>query len=209
MGLTVDLGDVDRREPWFTLHPALASAVAAVLFCGITVLQLAVHGTADSTCLLYVLPVSLVAIAFGFRAGLAAGLFAVLLTAVWAMVSGATLSPLGWVSRVLPLLLLGGLVGAASDRITEARRAERYALRVALTQRDAAEVNDSVVQGLAAAKWLLESGQIERAMSVIDDTAAAAQGFVSRVLGSDSVLPDPVRRPHLVVQPEHLPQRAE
>ena len=114
------------------------------------------------------------------------------------MVSGTTLGPLGWASSVSLILLVGALVGASADRIREARRAERYAYEISLMQRDAAEVNDTVVQSIAAAKWMLEAGQIERAGALLDETATTAQGLVSRVLGAASALTDDVRRPHRV-----------
>jgi|GEM_PF-1260979 len=192
--------DTRRREPWFDLHPRLALAVSAVLFVAIFALGLSVDGTADSLSVLFVLPVSLAAFAFGVRAGLMAGAVAVGMLAIWFAASDESFGALGWVSRIVPLLLLGLLVGASSDRIREARRAERYAIAVALVQRDAAEINDSVVQGLAVAKWLLEAEQVDRALEVLDDTAEKAQTLVSRVLGSDGVLPEDLRNPMLVME---------
>lgn len=188
------------REPWFSQHPRPALAVAAACFVGVFLLRLAVAGTKDSISMLYVFPVALVALCFGLRAGAAAGVTAVGLLVAWVILAEETLSPLGWLSRVTPLLLLGTLVGASSDRMREARRAERYATAIALLQRDAAEVNDSVVQGLAATKWLLEAGEVERAITTLQDTTVTAQQLVTRVLGSDSVLPADVRRPQLVMR---------
>jgi hypothetical protein len=149
---------------------------------------------------LYVLPVTLLAFAFGFRAGMLAGGIAVALQVAWVVISGEALSPIGWIGRIVPLLLLGALVGSSSDRVRDARRAERYALAVSLLQRDAAEINDSVVQGLAATRWLIEAGHVERALEALDETAALAQGLVSRVLGPDSLLAEEVRQPHLVLR---------
>lgn len=176
----------------------MALAVSMVLFISIFVLQLLIHGTADSLSELYVLPVALVAFAFGYRAGMIAGVAAVGLLVLWALVTGTALSPLGWASSISLILLVGALVGASADRIREARRAERYAYAISLMQRDAAEVNDSVVQSIAAAKWMLEAGQIERAGALLDETATTAQGLVSRVLGAESALTDDVRQPHRV-----------
>ncbi len=194
------LDDTRRREPWFELHPVLATSVSVALFVTVFVLSITLDGSADSLSVLYVLPVSLVAFAFGVRAGLAAGGVAVVCLLIWAATSDQPFDALGWVTHIVPLLLLGLLVGASSDRIRAARRAERYALAVALLQREAAEINDSVVQGLAAAKWLLESGQVDRAVSVLDDTAEQAQGLVSRVLGAGGLLADDVRNPMLVMR---------
>lgn len=196
----VQLGvDSGRREPWFARRPRLALSVAVVLFVGIFVLQLVVHGTDDSLSELYVLPVSLVAFAFGYRSAMIAGVVAVLLLVTWALLTGSSLSPLAWTTSIGLILLLGALVGASADRIRDARRAERYAYQISMMQRDAAEVNDTVVQSIAAAKWMLEAGQIERAGALLDETATTAQGLVSRVLGAASALTDDVRRPHRVL----------
>ncbi len=138
--------------------------------------------------MLYALPVALVALGFGFRAGTSAGLVAVGLLVFWAVEAGVTLSPLGWVSRATPLLLLGTLIGFSSDRLRDAERAERYAGAVALLQREGAEISDRLFQGLAASKWMLESGEIERGLATLEDTMVMAQQLVTKVLGSDSVL---------------------
>jgi glucose-6-phosphate-specific signal transduction histidine kinase len=191
--------DFGRREPWFARRPRMALSVALLLFTGIFALQFIVHGTADSLSELYVLPVALVAFAFGYSAAMVAGGVAVTLLVTWAIITDTSLSPLGWMSSVGLIVLLGALVGVSADRIREARRAERYAYEISLMQRDAAEVNDTVVQSIAAAKWMLEAGQIERAGALLDETASTAQGLVSRVLGAASALTDDVRRPHRVL----------
>jgi hypothetical protein len=187
-----------RRDPWFVLHPLRAKVVVAVSFVAVFVLHL-VAGSADAT-ILYVLPVALAALGFGLLIGTVAGLVAVGLTILGVVISEESLAVWSWCSHAAPLLLLGLLAGASADRIRAARVAEVYALEVALLQREAAEVNDSVVQGLAAARWLLESGQVERALDVLDETAQSAQALVSRVLGAGGVLRDDVRQPLQVVR---------
>lgn len=191
-------GPAGSPEPWFTLYPWLALAVAVVSVVAVFVLRLVVAGSKDPIEMLYVFPVALVALAFGFRAGTTAGLVSVGLLVAWVIIADETLSPLGWLCSVTPLLLLGSLVGASSDRIRDARRSERYATGIALLQRDAAEVNDSIIQGLIATKWLLESGKVERAIETLDATTVTAEELVTRVLGSESLLPIEVRRPLIV-----------
>lgn len=46
----------------------------------------------------------------------------------------------------------------------------------------ALKLNDSIVQGLAAAKMALELGQVERAERMIDDTLTQAQAIISELL---------------------------
>ncbi len=187
-----------RRDPWFVQHPLRAKVVVALSFVAVFVLHLTVSN-ADAA-ILYVLPVALAALGFGLVVGTVAGLVAVGLTVLGVMLTDESLPFIAWFSHIAPLLLLGLLAGASADRVRQARTAERYANEVALLQREAAEVNDSVVQGVAAARWLLESGQVERALDVLDDTAQSAQALVSRVLGSNSVLGDDVRLPHQVMR---------
>jgi hypothetical protein len=187
------------RRPWFQRHPRWALAVSVVLYVGIFVLRVSVAGTEDSISMLYVLPVALVALGFGFRAGVLAGLAAIGLLVVWAAEAGETLTPLGWVSRVTPLLLLGTLVGFSSDRMREAEEAERYAAAVALLQREGAQITDKIFQGLAVSKWMLEVGEIDRGLERLEDAMVTAQQLVTRVLGSNSVLRDDTRRASRVV----------
>jgi hypothetical protein len=72
-------------------------------------------------------------------------------------------------------------------------------MAVALLQREAAEINDSIFQGLAATKWMLEAGEVERGLTTLEQTMVTAQQLVSRMLGSDSVLPGDLRRSRFVL----------
>ena len=182
------------RGPWFWLRPERAAAVSIALFAGISLLQWSVAGVSDSVCMLFVLPVALLAISFGLRVGLGAGLLAVILLAVWLLATGQSLSVLGWLSRATPLLLIGVLVGIATERIRDADRVEREAVEVAVLQREAAEINDTVVQELAVAKWLLESGHVDQGIEMLETTMVTTQQLVTRSLGSKSVLPGDLRR---------------
>ena len=200
MGVSVHSSMHDRSQrPWFQRYPRLALTVSATLFAVIFLIRISVGGTEDSISMLYVLPVALVALGFGFWAGLAAGLTAVGLLVGWAVALDAESSPLGWVGLVTPVVLLGALVGFASDRIRDADRAERYAATVALLQVEGAEISDRIFQGLAASKWMLEVGEIERGLAVLEDTMVIAQQLVTSVLGSNSVLRDEAHRERAMV----------
>jgi len=168
--------------PWFRRHPVSALTVAGVLFAGILVLRLLTGGPADAFSMLYALPVALLAIAFGLRSGALAGLAAVGLIAVWAIAEDVSLTPLGWLSRAVPLLLLGVLLGHASD---QARRAEEERRRVetsALLHQEAIEINDRLVQGLAAARLYFESGDVDTGRRILDETIAQARELVSGLI---------------------------
>jgi hypothetical protein len=96
-------------------------------------------------------------------------------------------------------VLLGALVGAAADRIRRTNQLERHATEVALLEREAAEINDTVLQQLAATKWMLESGRTDDGIALLDATMTTARQLVTRALGSDSVLADDLRRSGLTI----------
>lgn len=169
--------------PWFRRHPQYAALVTTALFVVVTAARLLSPDEADATGLLYALPVALAAMAYGRVVGTTTALCASGL--LWAWVAGhpsVSLSPLGWASRIVPLVLLGVLVGAAADAVEEATAA-RTALAVAeARRRDAAEVNDQILQRLAVAKWQLEGGAPDGAAQLLDDAMAQGQQLVSSLL---------------------------
>jgi hypothetical protein len=59
-----------------------------------------------------------------------------------------------------------------------------------LLQREGAETIESIFQGLAVSKWMLEVGEIERGLATVEETMVMAQQLVTKVLGSNSVLRD-------------------
>lgn len=95
-------------------HRGRAAFLAAALAVGVTVLGFVDENAAHAPSVLFVVPVALVAIAFGFRGGLAAGCAAAMLM-FGLNVSEESLGLLGYVSRGTALLLVGVLVGAFSD----------------------------------------------------------------------------------------------
>ncbi|QIK75795.1 hypothetical protein [Nocardioides piscis] len=167
---------------WFRRRPGLAMAVAGVLFVGVLALRLLTGTPVDAYSLLYALPVALVATASGLRAGTVAGVVAVGLTVVWAALQDVSLTPTGWASRVLPLLLLGVLLGHATDRERRAELERRRLQAAALLHREAIEINDSLVQGMAAARWSLDAGDVDRGMDILDRTIVQAQDLVSDLI---------------------------
>jgi len=185
---------VGGTGPWFRRQPRLAIAVAGVLFVAIFVWRLSVAGTEDAITVLYALPVALVAVAFGFRYGLGAGAGAVALIETWVALRGVTLTPMGWLTRTIPMLLLGTLLGLACDRLDEAYRRDEQLRMIIAFQREAAEINDTIVQGMAAAKWALEAGDMDTGLDMLTETIVQAQSLVSSMLGSASPLPGDLRR---------------
>ncbi len=167
-------------EPWFHRRPGLTIAVACALYAVVLGLRWLVAGPEPIT-LLFCFPIALLAVAFGLRAGLLAGLVGIILGAVWAY-GGVELSFWGWVTGAAPMLLLGVLLGHAADQLRRSEAERDRLMAVAQRHRDAVDFNDRVVQELAAAKWALEAGHSERGLDILMNTLDAAQNMVSQML---------------------------
>jgi hypothetical protein len=176
-------------QPWFNRWPALSVTVAATLFVGIFVLRMTTGTPAEATMLFFVLPISLIALAFGMWWGLASGVIAIGLVVVWAVAEHVQLSAIGWATRALPMLLLGVLVGRAADRLRASESARAALDAAAHWHRQAVEINDSIVQGLSAAKWSLEAGRSDRALKTVTETLDSAQALVSQLLREAELAP--------------------
>ena len=182
--------------PWFHRHPRLAVIAATGLMVGISVLRFATGDERDATSLLMVLPIALVALAFGLRAGTLAAMGSVGVLMAWVLADGIELSPLGWISRVVPLLLLGILIGHASDA---QRRATALSTRLSLAeqrQREAAEINDTILQSLSVAKWSVESGNVDAGIGALEDVIEASQSLVVDLLDGLDLSKAEQRRSH-------------
>ena len=176
-----------ETDLWLRDRPRLALAVAGALFVGISLLRAASAGSSDAICLFYVLPIALVAFTFGRWAGLVAGVLGFALFAVWALTADVSFGVIGWVSRAVSMLLLGALVGGAAEQQRRAAAAERELLLAQLRARRVAELNDSIIQRLAVAKWAAEAGKHDRSLDVLTETVESAQAQVSELLEGRSV----------------------
>lgn len=168
--------------PWFRRWPRAAVWLAAALFAGVLVVRLIESSPEVPVGLLYCLPVALLAVAFGRTAGLLAGGLSILATTTWALVAGAEYGVLSWTARTVPLLLLGGLLGDATDRLVRSEALAHREAAAARSAREAVELNDTVVQGLAAAKWALEAGRSDRGLEIVTETLEVSQRMVSQLL---------------------------
>jgi uncharacterized membrane protein YfcA len=158
-------------------------AVAALLFAGVAALRFAYgDDAAAAVSMLYAMPVSLLAISRGIVAGTVAGIVAVVLTVALAVASGVDLSLVGWLSRTVPLLLVGLLLGDAAARLRRAERERRRLEEAELRHRQAIEINDSLFQGMAAAKWSIEAGRVDAGLATLDDTLLTGQRLVSQLI---------------------------
>ena len=88
-----------------------------LLFAGVFVARLAVNGVDEQIALLYALPIALVAVEYGAKAGLLAGGVALALFALYTGIQDIDADPVAWTTRATLFLLLGGLLGRLSDNL--------------------------------------------------------------------------------------------
>ena len=92
-------------------------AAAGALFAAVFVLRLLDDVPADGVGFLYALPVALVAVEWGWKWGVAAGVLACLLYLLWAVIAGGELSAVGYATRAFVFIATGGVLGRVAARI--------------------------------------------------------------------------------------------
>jgi hypothetical protein len=94
-----------------------ALPLAGALFACVFLLRLADPIAGNAEGILFVLPISLLALSFGLRGGIVAGLLSCGFIALWAQWGvGGRLSGAGYVNRDFTFLVLGGLLGSFIDQ---------------------------------------------------------------------------------------------
>ena len=102
--------------------------VVAPVFAAIFAARFAVDGEATGITFLYVLPIAIVGVEFGRRAGIAAGILATGLFAIWFGAGGHVPDNLAYLTRAIVFLGTGWLTGYLGNRARDAsRRAESLA----------------------------------------------------------------------------------
>jgi PAS domain S-box-containing protein len=101
---------------WPTLGVPQTVVISLVLFAGIYALQATDTGPADAKEVLYVVPIALLAVRFGFRGGLAGALVGLGLIGAWDFTAEeVNVSAVGNLCWATTFLLLGTLLGAFVD----------------------------------------------------------------------------------------------
>jgi signal transduction histidine kinase len=126
-------------------HRQVVLATAATLLVVIFVLRELSSGTGEGLSLLYVIPVTLVALELGLLAGVLCAVTALALIAVWNLTTDADLGVIPIGIRGLMFLTVGGLAGRFSDRMRSSQPRQEHLLRSGL---DLARLGD--VDALAA-----------------------------------------------------------
>ena len=185
-------GNPDESDagPWYRSRPRAALLVATGLFAAVTVAHVIANGTGEAVDILYALPVALLAMSFGLRGGLIGATTGIALFAVVELSDGIRdIDATGWISRTTGLLLLGVLLGRATDQVESARRSaadaadERQRLEDrARRQAEGLEISHSILQHLAVAKWMIETGDENGAIEVLTSTMATGEPMVAELL---------------------------
>ena len=176
--------------PWFSRRARLALAGVLAMFAAITVARFSLGDDASvGITLLYVVPISLAALAWGRVAGMIASGAALVLLGVWVLADGVDLTVLGWSARAVPILLVGLLLGDASDRLRRAEQAHVEQAERELLHRQAVEINDSLLQNMAAAKWALEAERHDVAHERLTDAIASGQKLVAGLIRDSAMGP--------------------
>ena len=93
-----------------------AVAVCALLMVGVTALRIAISNPIEAVGFLYTIPISLAAVEFGWRGGLAAAASAIMLTVFWAELQIVPLGVVGYAARGFTFASVGLLVGLQAEQ---------------------------------------------------------------------------------------------
>ena len=175
--------------PWFRHRQRLAIAVAVVLAGAIGVAGWALPADRVALSAVLGLPIALVAVTLGTRGGAVAGLIGLALFATWTVLGASGGVNIGGWAGGTAMLVLGALLGEAVDslvaseeRTRQVEDTRRRLAEAADRRREAVEINDTLVQSAAMAKWALEAGDVQRALEILDETVDAGQRLVTALI---------------------------
>lgn len=164
---------------------------ALLLFLVVFLLRLADSSRTDAVSLLYVVPVALVALELGLRAGIAAGAGALALVAFWTLTQDTGIGALGYVTRASVLVGVGALGGTFSDRMRRAQARQALLLRSGLDLTRLRQGDDRSPVGPAIAARVMEiAGDIGGVRVSLPGEAPVTAGHT---VGRRLVVPVPAR----------------
>ena len=186
-----------RTWPWYRIYPGTAIVTAAGLFLVVSVLDWFNDGSGQAIAVLYILPIALLAVTLGERGGLTGATTGFALFAVLEIEhSSGDIDVTGWVVRAVAMFLIGGLLGRATDQTTVSERAalaeqqRRYQVEEAnLRYAAALEINDSLLQQIVVAKWMVERSQPKDAAKLLTEAIARGERMVAGLLPARSSIP--------------------
>jgi signal transduction histidine kinase len=162
-------------KPVSTRKRAAVIGLAVVLFAVAFSARLAVDDPNALLANFYVVPIAVLAIEFGARAGLIAAAVAFALIPAWSAINAVHVDALGYVSRGAAFLVTGVVVGAFSDRlrkdIAERQDAQRdlalYADQLEASNRDLAQSVGRLEAFAEIARAVGGETDLERILSLI------------------------------------------
>jgi hypothetical protein len=186
-----------RTWPWYRIYPNRAIVTAAGLFVVVSVLDWFNDGSGQAIAVLYILPIALLAVTLGKRGGLTGATVGFALFAVLEIEhSSGDIDVTGWVVRAVAMFLIGGLLGRATDQTTVSEHAalaeqqRRYQVEEAnLGYAAALEINDSLLQQIVVAKWMVEQSQPKDAAKLLTEAIARGERMVAGLLPERSTIP--------------------
>ena len=159
------------RDAWRSV-PVSFSLVAG-LFAGVTLLRWFIDRSGQAAALLYVLPITLAALRFGRRGAASTAALGTAGFVVMALVHGrGDLDLTGWSAPPLSMALVGYLAARLEGLVRAHAERGRHLEEVREAQRAALTASDSIVQQVAAARWMLEAGRADEAAEVLNGTVA-------------------------------------
>ncbi len=176
--------------PWYRSYSPVAVLIAVGLFAVVSLARFFSDGNGEAIDILYSLPIALLAMSFGLRGGLVGAAIGFTLFAIIELVDGVgDIDATGWIARAAGLLLLGVLLGRSTDQIEAGQRRtmaeqdrRRQLQETSHRQAEALEISDSILQHLAAAKWMVEAGRDQEAIELLTSTLATGQRMVAGLL---------------------------
>lgn len=162
-------------KPASTRKRAAIVALAVVLFSVAFASRLAINDPSALLANFYIVPITVLAIEFGTRAGLLAAAVAFALVPAWAVINAVHVDALGYVSRGAAFLVTGVVVGGFSDRlrrdIAERQDAQRdlalYADQLEGSNRDLARSVGRLEAFAEIARAVGGETDLERVLSLI------------------------------------------
>lgn len=162
---------------------------ALIGFVMIYTLRAEVTGEVETVGLLYVVPISLVALELGPIAGALAAALSLGLVGVWSLETGVNLSLLGFVTRAVAYVLVGSLAGLFGQRMRSVHARQILLLESGLRLAHL-DVSDDLLPTLAERARKLVSASWARA-ELIDGSVADAGDAATK--GIDEHVPIEVR----------------
>ncbi|MDQ6820392.1 MAG: diguanylate cyclase [Actinomycetota bacterium] len=97
-------------------HRRLTTTIALAVFAVVLGLRIAIDDPSELVGLFFVIPIALIAIEFGLLGGLAMAVTAALTIAIWSVLSSTNLSAVGYITRIVTFVVLGGVVGRLAEQ---------------------------------------------------------------------------------------------